>query len=161
MKVDLNKVLVVTLAGIAVVIILGTAVAIFSKKAVPGAGLRKNDPTPEQTAAIFQKQQKSAFTKIGQLRTSTAPDENDNRSVIVITPWLEYAGNDAAFFEELDTKLRSIRASITNYFNNFTKDQLLFRGESLVKADLLFQINESLVLGKVTAIYFNEYQFLD
>ena len=135
--------------------------AVLTKNAHPGKGLRRSDPSPEQVASTFQKEHKKAFTKIGQLRSSTAPDENDHRAVVVLTPWLSYAGDDEAFYEELDSKLRSIKAIISGYFVDYTVDQLLSQGEALVKADLLTLINEQLVLGKVTDIYFNEYQFLD
>ncbi len=135
--------------------------AVLTKNAEPGKGLRHTDPRPEQMASSLQSAGKKAFTKIGQLRSSTAPDENDRRAVVVISPWLSYAGDDAAFYEELDTKLRAIKAIITGYFVDYTVDQLLSQGEALVKADLLTRINDQLVLGKVTEIYFNEYQFLD
>ncbi|MBQ7157810.1 MAG: hypothetical protein IJS09_00075 [Treponema sp.] len=161
MKADLNKILICVVFVLGVLIIGGTTVAVLTKRAVPGKGLRKDDPTPEQVSSIFQKKHEKAFTKIGQLRSSTAPDENDRRAVVVVTPWLEYSGDDEAFYEELDTKLRSIKAIFMQYFINYTVDQLLSRGEALVKADLLSQINDELVLGKVTAVYFNEYQFLD
>ena len=161
MKIGMNKILVGLLVFLGAIIICGTIGAFLSKKAEPGKGLRRDDPTPEQTAAIFHREHKKAFTKIGQLRTSTAPDEKDRRVVVVVTPWLEYAGDDEAFYEELDTKLRSIKAIVTNYFVNYTLDQLLSRGEARVKADLLSEINAALVLGKIEAIYFNEYQFLD
>ncbi len=161
MNFNLNKILLCTIILLGLCIIGGTAVAVVTKSAVPGKGLRRSDPTPEEMAAAFQKADKKAFTKIGQLRSSTAPDENDSRAVVVITPWLSYAGGDEAFYEELDTKLRSIKAIITAYFPDYTVDQLLSRGEALVKADLITRINDELVLGKIIDIYFNEYQFLD
>jgi len=161
MKTDLNKIFLCAVLVLFLLIAGGTVVAFLTKKAEPGKGLRKDDPAPEQISSVLKKKHVSAFTKIGQLRSSTAPDEKDRRCVVVVTPWLEYNGNDESFCEELDVKLRSIRAIVTQYFMDYTVDQLLSRGESRVKADLLSRINDGLVLGKVSAIYFNEYQFLD
>ena len=161
MKFSLEKTFIVILAVITLFIVAVTLAAVYTKKASPGAGLRKNDPTPESLSVSFKQLHKSAFTRIGQLRTSTAPDENDRRAVVIITPWLEYPGNDAAFYEELDSKLRSIRAIITNYFINYTYPEILKKGELTVKQELTDEINGQLVLGAISAIYFNDYQFLN
>ena len=160
MKFTLPTVLTSVAGALAVCMVFGTIVALATKH-TPGSNLRKDDPTPQELAATFRTQKKSAFTELGQLRTSTAPDEHDKRAVVIITPWLEYAGEDAAFYEELSNKLRSIRAIITNYFIDYTKDQLFSQGEPTVKQALLARINEQLVLGTITAIYFNDYQFLE
>ena len=160
MHVTLNKVLYAVIIALAALIALGTIIALATKH-TPGKDLRKADPTPQELERVLKAQKKSAFTKLGQLRTSTAPDENDKRSVIIITPWLEYASDDQAFYEELDGKIRSIRALITNYFIDYTKDQLFSQGEPTVKAALLARINEQLVLGQISALYFNDYQFLN
>lgn len=159
MKFSLNTMLAAVIGALALCIIGGTVFA-FATSHVPGADLRKDDPTPQERADALRAQKKSAFTELGRLRTATAPDENERRTVIIITPWLEYTSDDAAFYEELSNKLRSIRAIITAYFSGYTKEQLLAQGEQTVKQQLLARINEQLVLGSITALYFNEYQFL-
>lgn len=155
----MNNVLACIAALIVLAIIVVSAIALCAKNAVPGSGLRKIDPTP--SVAIAQKQGTAAFTRIGQLRTSTKLDAQEHRTVIIVTPWFEYAADDASLYEELDTKQRSLRSAIAAYFTRFTDADLKKRGETLVKADLLALVNSMLVLGKVQAIYFNEYQFFD
>ena len=152
----IEKLLLGVLAVLAVVIVMFTAVALFARGAVPGAGLRKIDPSPRAATESGM----AAFTLIGQLRVSTKPAEDDSRTIVIVTPWLEYTGGDTDFYEELDRKQRAIRSTITTYFTRFTESELLLRGERAVKEDLLSLINQQLVLGKLTAIYFNEYQFL-
>ena len=159
MRLSLNAVLACFAALVVIVIIAGSAVALCTKNAVPGAGLRKIDPAP--STAESQKNGNAAFTLIGQLRTATKPDADEHRTVIIITPWLEYKNGDDSLYEELDTKQRSLRSAISSYFTRFTDEELHLRGETLVKADLLALVNSMLVLGKVQAIYFNEYQFFD
>ncbi|MCR5724839.1 MAG: hypothetical protein K6G80_07135 [Treponema sp.] len=159
MRVSINGVLGFTAVALFIAIVAVSAVALCTRNAVPGEGLRKIDPVPEHVTA--QNAGTAAFTRIGQLRTSTKPDSAERRTVIIVTPWLEYAASDAALYEELDTKQRSLRSAISAYFTRFTDADLKRRGETLVKADLLALVNSMLVLGKVQAIYFNEYQFFD
>lgn len=150
-----NTILTVLASALLVIIVFGTLFALASHHR-PGSGLRHADPAPESVTGTAN----NAFTSIGQLRTSSALDEKNHKVVIVITPWLAYEGNDKAFYEELDSKIRAIRSIITSYFPRFTEKQLYARSEEVIKSELLSAINATLVLGKVSAIYFNEYQFL-
>ena len=159
MYVSLQKVLVGIACILVLFIIAVTAVALCTQGLVPGAGLRKIESVP--LAGSAEMEGKAAFTRIGQLRTSTKADALEHRTVIIVTPWLEYRTQDANLYEELDTKQRSLRMAISAYFTRFTDAELKARGETLVKADLLAMVNSMLVLGKVQAIYFNEYQFFD
>lgn len=151
-----NKVLLSVAALLFVIIVACTAVALFAKNVVPGAGLRRIDPSPRSVVAGS-----TAFTLIGQLRTTSRTDDGGEHCIVIVDPWLEYAGGDTDFYEELDRKQRALRAAISAYFTQFTEEELVRRGERAVKDDLLSLINAQLVLGKVSAIYFNEYQFLD
>jgi len=159
MRISLNALLSAVAGLLLLAIIAGSAVALCIKNAVPGLGLRKIDPVPEHLSE--KNPENAAFTLIGQLRTATKPDADEHRTVIIITPWLEYKNGDDSLYEELDTKQRSLRSAISSYFTRFTDEELHLRGETLVKADLLALVNSMLVLGKVQAIYFNEYQFFD
>lgn len=154
-----NKLLLGVIALLFLAIIAGTAIALCTKNAVPGKGLRKIDPAPQKVLASTTG--KAAFTLIGQLRLPTKPDAKGRSYHIVVEPWLEYAAEDAALYEELDTKLRAIRSSISAYFMNYTEQELASKGERRIKDELLVSINNTLVLGKITAIYFDAYQFLD
>lgn len=161
MESTLNKILICILAAITLAIVLVSAVAFASKKAVPGYGLRREDPNPTKITEELKKERKSAYNEIGQIRAASKNDENDNHSVIILTPWLEYPEGDTAFYQEMDTKLRSIKSIFVSYFARYTKAELLSKGENRIKSELLDEINETLALGQAGAIYFNDYLFLN
>ena len=178
--VPLNKILLIAVCAIAAVIVLVTAIGLATKRAVPAYGLRRQDPLPpgasaaEGAAAPDSTQHgmpagtaddapaQAAYTALGQLRAVTKGAKKNTPGIpVVVSPWLSYAEGDKTFYEELDRKSRSIKAVITGYFSRYTERELLTRGEIAVKADLLSEINSMLVLGKISAIYFNEYMFLE
>lgn len=178
MKVNfsLNKILKIAASAIIAIILIATAVLFASKKAVPAYGLRKNDPLPpsnnqtenstsEQNgmpaSENFDSNKIAAYTALGQLRTTTKSSEKKAGVPVVVSPWLAYPEGDKTFYEELDRKNRSIKATITGYFSRYTERELLTHGEIAIKTDLLGEINSLLVLGKISAIYFNEYIFLE
>ncbi len=153
---NINKILAYVIGGILIVIIAVSAIALCSKNVHPGEGLRREDPLPESVGS-----KNMAFNHIGQIRVFTKEDQDGSKSVIVLVPWFEYDGNDKAFYEELDRKHLSLRAMLTSYFSRHTKNELMAAGEEKIKADLKNQINDSLVLGKISNLYFNDYLFLD
>lgn len=185
-SVSLNKILLMATCAIAAVIVLVTAIGLATKRAVPAYGLRHQDPlppdatapnttdnaaSPNESSANDSTQHglpadddpaRTAYTGLGQLRAVTKGAKKNTPGIsVVISPWLSYSKGDKTFYEELDRKSRSIKAVITSYFSRYTERELLTRGEIAVKADLLREINNMLVLGKISALYFNEYMFLE
>ena len=51
-------------------------------------------------------------------------------------------------------------ALFLDYFARHTQKEILSLGEKKVKEELLFKINEQLVMGKISALYFDDYIFL-
>lgn len=155
-KININKILLGLIGAIIVFIIAVSAIALCTKNAKPGEGLRREDPNPKSVPSS-----KTAFNNIGQIRVFTKEDENEQKSVLVLIPWFEYDGTDQSFYEELDRKHQSIKMLLTKYFQSHTKAELLKIGEEDIKNELKVQVNENLVLGKISGIYFNDYLFLD
>ena len=155
-KINLNKILLLILGAVFVFIVAVSAIALCTRNAHPGEGLRHEDPLPQSVGAT-----KTAFNHIGQIRAFTKESEGCPKSVLVLTPWFEYDGNDKAFFEELDRRHISIKNLITKFFSAHTKAELVKLGEENIKKELKAQINATLVLGKISGIYFNDYLFLD
>ena len=154
---SLNKILLFIVGVILLFIIAFSAIALCTKNVRPGEGLRREDPNPTSVSAS-----KTAFNEIGQIRTFTLEEgENSEKAVVILTPWFEYDGTDKAFFEELDRKHLSIKTLLTKYFSSHTRSELLSKGERKIKDELKIQINDTLVLGKISDIYFNDYLFLD
>lgn len=140
------------------IIVAGTIFVFAGRQAQPGKGLRNAEPAPEVAPDQFE-----TYTDIGQIRavTSAGPEADGQRVTIILEPWFAYETADTAFREELAGKRQKIRSIFTNYFLSRTYDQLVRTGESGVKAELLSQLNNELVMGHIDALYFEQYLFLE
>lgn len=159
-----SKVLIVAIFAVVVVVIFGTAIAFVSKKASPGDEYRKSDPTPQKVINMSQKKSDkvAAYTLLGEIRAVTkAPDSSSAGTVLVVTPWFSYPDGDTVLFEELSDKTRKFKTIIAQYFSEHTVNELHSIGEKKVKEDLLHLVNAELVLGKITAVYFDDYVFFE
>lgn len=158
-----NKLLLKILASVLFLIFSLTAYLILSKKAEPGKNLAKKTEITNQNQTIFTPAptvKKNTFTSLGQIRTASKPDKNGKKTVIVVNAYLEYADNDADFYEELDKNTLKIRNLVSQYFSSFTLEELNSKGEDKINAELLKTINSVLVLQKIQKIYFVDYLFL-
>jgi len=163
----LNQILYLIIAALLLVIIFTTILAAATKKGKPGKNYREADPLPtEKTISSLNKKTNenvAAYTGIGTIRAITAPApdaEDEMGNPLVITPWFTYPEGDTVFFEELSRRRILITGIITNYFLQYTQEQLLSFSEEKIKADLLEQINSQLSLGKISHIYFTDFIYL-
>lgn len=159
--IDINKALKLAAAALAAAIVLGTIAALAAGKR-PGADWRKSDPQSLSQLDGGQNAQ-SEFKEFETFRIRLLPDENSGQagSVLTLTPWLSYTQSGSAFYEELVAKKRLFSSYIMEYFSTKTKNALLSIGEKKVKQALLERFNGQLSLGKIDAIYFDDYIFLD
>ncbi|MCI1208307.1 MAG: flagellar basal body-associated FliL family protein [Treponema sp.] len=155
MRISFNRILGSIAFSILILIIAGTLAAFILKKADPGKGLRKKDPVPAERTA------QDSFSELGELRIPIKNGKQKENSTLVLLPWLSYDPGDKAFHEELSQKKLKIRMIFITYFSDYTETELLNFGEQKIKQDLLHLINSELVLGKITAVYFSEYIFLE
>lgn len=123
-----------------------------------GTAFRKKEATIAQAEAKEEKSERGVFSSIGQLRLST---EDADDFIVILRPYFFYPKSDTDFFEELVTKNQKMRFLITEYFSKKTKDYIISTKEANIKSDLLSILNEELVLGYITELYFDEYIFLD
>lgn len=145
-----NKIL-LFLIGFILLIIITTTLLFLS-----GKTSRSSSTTGKAT--ITETTPKPGIFSLTRLRTIT----NDNPPVsLVITANLSYPTDDTAFYEELDRKTLKIRSIITEYFTDQSFSTLQQKGEPSIKAELLTSINNELVLGNISTIYFTEYLFLE
>ena len=152
-----QKILLGIIAALLVFVLFASAIIITAKPEQVGKGLRKIDPSP---VSVEKKSGSttSVYTDLGQLIAITA----DNPAVIlIITPYFSYPANDKAFFEEIAQKKLQLKSLILNYFSMHEKEELIKMGEDKVKKELIQKINEELMLGSISAMYFNEYIFLN
>lgn len=138
-------------------LIFATAAAFVSGKAKPGVLLRRKDPEPARLEKSLQSGQ-AVFSHIGSVRCATA---DDPAVPLVITPYFLYDAADTAFYEELIQKTRKIRFAVASYMGQYTKDELVDKGEQKIKSDLTELINRELVLGKIKTLYFSDYIFFE
>lgn len=159
---SLYRVLLLIFFVLIIVIIAVTLWAFITKQSVPGAGLRRRDPDPQEVLRMVQKEKPAQnavlFSEIGQLRLVTADPQP---LTIILTPFFPYNGSDTAFQEELMYKTRSMRTIIQEYFAQSLQSNLKERGENAVKEDLITALNAELVLGSISNLYFSEYMFLE
>lgn len=123
---------------------------------------RRNDPTPQKVINRSKKSKSkvTTYNELGQMRPITrAPSETEAGTVMVVTPWFSFPDDDTPLYEEISQKDRLIKSIIFEYFTTHTKEELLLTGEKKIKEELTDQINEQLVMGKITKLYFDEYQF--
>lgn len=160
-KLNWDKVLLLATILLAALIILGTIAAFIAGKR-PGMAYRKSDPQTVEELKGPQKKQKQ-FKEFGTLRSRLLSEEGSKEAgpVLVVTPWLSYENDDSAFYEELVAKKKLFESYILEFFSSKTKNALLSIGEKEAKKQLLERFNQQLSLGKINAIYFDDYIFLD
>ena len=159
-KINLDKLLPLVAAGIAAAIILGT-IAAFAAGKRPGVAYRRSDP--QNAEEIKNGAEQTQFKEFGTLRARLLPNEGTKEagSVLLLTPWLSYESTDSAFYEELASKKKMFSAYFLEFFSSRSKNALLSIGEKEIKKRLLEKFNSQLSLGKISAIYFDDYIFLD
>ena len=150
----INYFLILLLCGILFVIIFVSAYFLFSKPDDKINEYRKVDnPVNLQKSVDY-----SVFSDFGRLRTFTA----DNPQIpVVVLPFISYKTENSFLYEELCQKQRKIRTIILQFFTQKTQKELFSMGEEIVKSELLKLINEELSMGKIEALYFEEYIFLE
>lgn len=177
MKITLNTILAGLCILIVLAIIVGTAIFFGTKKAQPSVDLRRPEPAPTTQEQIIQAQKTQqqtqgeasqtsgefgTYTSLGQVRASTMPDpETATTALVLVEPWFSYTSDDPAFQEELDTKRQKIHSIFLQFFSNHSYQQLRAMGEELVKSQLQESINKELVLGSISAVYFESYLFFE
>jgi flagellar basal body-associated protein FliL len=166
MEMNLNRILAAIAAFLFLLIVTVTAVSFAIRKARPGKNLRQADPEPGAVVNMTTPDngKLSAFTGIGRIRTMTKPDpkrKKDTGTSVVVTPWFAYPEGDTDFYEELSRKSTAIQAIVAQYFSRYTEDELRSAGETKIKADILEELNSRFSLGKLTAVYFSDYIFLE
>lgn len=160
----INKILSLIASAIAAIIVVATLTAFAVAKGKPGKNYRKADPDPHKVTNMNKGMENAvdAFTDFRQIRIQTRIEsEEEEPAVIVVSPWFSYPAGDKALFEELSQKERQMRAIFATYFSEFTSREILEKGETRVKEELLERINSQLVMGKIRAVYFNDYIFID
>ncbi len=159
----LNKILLIILIAMLIVFVGGTALALAKNGGEISTRYRKSDPTPKQvvSSSLKSKQSVSAYTDLGQIRAVTKGEGDKGGSILVVAPWFSYPSSDIPLYEELAQKEKQTKSLIIGYFSSYTKEQLLGMGEQKIKEGIKDKINEQLVMGQITSVYFDDYMFFE
>jgi len=82
------------------------------------------------------------------------------KSILILTPWISYAKDDTVFFEEISRKSGLIKGVFLQFFTSYSQKEILSYGEEKIKEELISEINKILALGKIQDIYFTDFLFL-
>ena len=159
----LNKMLLLILIAMLIVFVGGTALALAKNGGELSTRYRKSDPSPKQvvSSSLKSKQSVSAYTELGQIRAVTKGKGDQSGSLLVVSPWFSYPSSDIQLYEELSQKEKQAKSLIIGYFSSYTKEQLLGMGEQKVKEGIRDKINEQLVMGQISSVYFDDYMFFE
>lgn len=156
----LNKILLGVIAGLLLVILIGTIVGLVGKKkntpeVLISQGKAVSLMAPSDTDEV-------AYFELGTVRISTAQaDSEEGGTIMILSPWLAYPAGDTVFYEELSRKSGAIKGIFQAYFSARTKNQLLTETEERIVQTIMEEINADLALGKISSIYFTDYLFLE
>ena len=156
----LNKILLGIIAGLLLVILVGTIIGLVGKKkntpeVLISQGKAVSLMAPSDTDEV-------SYFELGTIRISTAQaDSAEGGTIMILSPWLAYPAGDTVLYEELSRKSGSIKGIFQAYFSARTKNQLLTETEERIVQIIMEEINADLALGKVSDIYFTDYLFLE
>lgn len=156
-------------------IIIGTGVVLGGRTPKEQAAFRPAQPVPTVEEQILQAQEAQQekpppqntgefgpYLQLGQIRAATMEDPEDQTTALVILePWFSYESTDPAFQEELSTKKSQLQAIVLDFFASRTASQLKAMGEGEVKSQLMELVDQELVLGDISGIFFDAYLFLE
>lgn len=157
---NFEKILLSIIAGLVLVIITGTILALTGRKQetpevllAQGKAVSLMAPVDDGVVAYFE---------LGRIRIITKNENSDDLgTVLVISPYLAYPAGDTVFYEELARKRGVIKGILQSYFQERTKIQLLTETEEKIEKVLQAEINAQLSLGQISDIYFTDYIFLE
>ena len=156
----LNKILLGIIAGLLLVILIGTIIGLVGKKkntpeVLISQGKAVSLMAPSATDEV-------AYFELGTIRISTArADSDEGGTIMILSPWLAYPAGDTVLYEEISRKSGAIKGIFQAYFSARTKNQLLTETEERISQTILEEINADLALGKVSDIYFTDYLFIE
>lgn len=135
-------------------IVAGTLWAFTTSHVRPD--FQKNSPKSIQS--LDSDASSAIFAELGLLRLATA--DSPSRTVVV-SPFMPYSSTDLAFREELVRKIGTLKSVFTGWFGSHTASEIKNLGEKEIKKQLVERLNNHLVLGQISTLYFEEYTIFE
>jgi len=140
-------------AALTALLLMGTIFGLIrSREAVPLVIL--GNPGYSQTAHASDDIR--VFSGLGRLRIPLA-----NSSTMLLSIAFPYSANDTAFTEELAARIGDFRAMASDYFSSLDAQSVIQIDEDAAKLEILKRFNNSLRLGRIQALYFNDMLVID
>ena len=152
-------ILVALIAGGTILAAIGSGTAQAASTAGPTGPAGPEELAARRSRPAEDSGRNSAyFTGVGRIRAATA---DARAATVIVSIAFPYDKNDAAFSEELAARTRDFRQVAVELFSSYTGERLRRVGETELKAELLRRYNALLRLGKIDAVYFNDYLVVD
>ena len=153
----ITAVLLCTAGAIIALLIIGTIFALVRQpNSAPVFTLGTEQRTANSGTLQEQADDIRVFSGLGRLRIPLA-----NSSILLLSIAFPYSANDAAFAEELAVKINDLKAIAADYFSSLPSSSIIQIDEDAAKQEILRRFNNSLRLGRITALYFSDMQIFD
>lgn len=167
--ITIHRVLAAALAVAAAFIIAGTVYAMLTDRPTPRVAAVNADaaaavdaaaktPADEAIPISAANASPAYFSGIGRVRVSLAGEKT---AVLVVSVIFPYDRSDIAFSEELAATTRKFRETTLEYFSKYSASELKTMDEDTLKNDLKKRFNALLRLGRIDALYFDDYFLID
>ena len=141
-KKTVNQILSYCILAIILLIIFGTFV-VFVVNLFSFSNQKNEFSSNEEIVLAVDSQE--IYRKIGRIRSATK-----DGIPIVISVYFPFPKDDIDFYEELSIKNESLKSEIVRYFTNYSYDELKNKNENSIKREVINQLNEKLVLNKIS-----------
>lgn len=146
-----NDVLLFLIFFLIVFISSGTFIAFFNRNE------NDVDSFQEINSPYTLRNGKAIYSELKQIRATSADSLS---ATIVLNPFLEYDSDNIPLQEEIVKKKSSIKNAIIEWFSGHTWLQIESKSEGEIKIALLNKINNMLQMGKISAIYLEEFRVI-
>ena len=123
------------------------------------AFLRSDENSQKEVLKVYSahalREGKAIYSEFKQIRTISSDKEP---ATIVLNPFLEYDADNIPLREEIVQKKDELKNIITSWFLKRSWYNIETQKESDIKNALLKEINNSLKMGHISAIYFEEFK---
>ncbi|MCL2809214.1 MAG: hypothetical protein FWD24_04000 [Treponema sp.] len=135
-------------------IVIGTIAGLFHiGKSEPLIGSRS---LPQIQHTQLNPSDIRVFSEMGRLRIPLI-----NSSILILSISFPYSADDTAFTEEILAKVSDFRTIASGYFSSLPETRLIQIDEDAAKQEILRRFNDSLRLGRIEVLYFNDLMVIE
>ncbi len=145
------RILLAVSALLVCVLIAGTLWGLSGTRPAPKTGASPAAAAPEAGGTAY-------YTGIGRIRAAT---KGPAPATVIVSIAFPFDRRDVAFNEELASKTKALRELAQAFFSSRSAAELKETDETALKEELRARLNGMLLLGKIEALYFNDYLLIE